>query len=492
MELVVPLSLVAIVGGIRLAAAWLDQGVYWPDEVYQYLEQAHRMVFGYGFVPWEFFEGRRSWVLPGAIAAMWKTATLLGVNDSRWLVFLARAAAALVSTASVGVAAMKAGQRGKPGAAAFTAVAAGFFPILLLVGYRTFSETFAGALLVLIWALLERGASSREDVGITRALVAGLLAGLVFAFRIQILPALAVLGLSLVVRKRRHDFQWFGFGAVVSVWLFAGLLDAVMLGEPFASTIDYLGFHVVTGGAAFGKHHPAFYLITLWTSGGVFTLALLAGFVAGVRRAPVAAIAFLSILASHAIIPHKELRFLVIALPLGCVTAGVGLAEILARVRNAPRGAPELLAGVLGAGLLFRAATNPFAAYGAFMHPGASPWGFEASINRLLHDAGRRPDLCGLGDLAGENIVYDGGYTWLHEDVPIVSMQHHPWRLAVDPVAAATVNYAIVPDALVPKYPGWTRVEADGAYALIRRDGGCEHHPELAPRVLDRPLSEGG
>ena len=35
-----------------------------PDEIIQYLEQAHRIVFGYGVVPWEFREFIRSWLIP--------------------------------------------------------------------------------------------------------------------------------------------------------------------------------------------------------------------------------------------------------------------------------------------------------------------------------------------------------------------------------------------------------------------------------------------
>src|SRR4030095_10911893 len=34
------------------------------DEIIQYLEQAHRIVFGYGAVPWEFREFIRSWLIP--------------------------------------------------------------------------------------------------------------------------------------------------------------------------------------------------------------------------------------------------------------------------------------------------------------------------------------------------------------------------------------------------------------------------------------------
>jgi len=53
---------------LRLWLAFSDDGVHWPDEIYQTLEPAHRAAFGYGLLAWEFLEGARSWALPGLIA----------------------------------------------------------------------------------------------------------------------------------------------------------------------------------------------------------------------------------------------------------------------------------------------------------------------------------------------------------------------------------------------------------------------------------------
>ena len=55
---------------VRLWVAWTDQGIIWPDEIYQSLEPAHHLAFGYGFTAWEFVDGARSWVFPGLLAAV--------------------------------------------------------------------------------------------------------------------------------------------------------------------------------------------------------------------------------------------------------------------------------------------------------------------------------------------------------------------------------------------------------------------------------------
>ena len=61
-----------VVLGIGLAArlfvALAFPNVLAADEVFQFLEQAHRLVFGAGVVPWEFQIGLRSWLIPLLLA----------------------------------------------------------------------------------------------------------------------------------------------------------------------------------------------------------------------------------------------------------------------------------------------------------------------------------------------------------------------------------------------------------------------------------------
>ena len=85
----------------RVVLAVEDQGIFWPDEIYQSLEQAHRAVFGYGFTPWEFRDGARSWLFPGALALLWKVAATVGVRSGIVLVLLAKLT--MVAVALVGL-----------------------------------------------------------------------------------------------------------------------------------------------------------------------------------------------------------------------------------------------------------------------------------------------------------------------------------------------------------------------------------------------------
>ena len=54
----------------RLLAIIAFPSLHHPDENFQLFEQAHRIAFGYGVVPWEFRDGVRSPVLPYGLAAL--------------------------------------------------------------------------------------------------------------------------------------------------------------------------------------------------------------------------------------------------------------------------------------------------------------------------------------------------------------------------------------------------------------------------------------
>src|SRR3989442_1951489 len=75
-------SALVLGSAIRIWLSLNDDGIYWPDEIYQSLEPAHRLVFGYGIVAWEFSDGARNWAFPGFVAALFQGGRLIG-DDPR-------------------------------------------------------------------------------------------------------------------------------------------------------------------------------------------------------------------------------------------------------------------------------------------------------------------------------------------------------------------------------------------------------------------------
>jgi len=64
------LGVVLLSVGLRLMPVLFLPSLNWDDEIFQATEPAHRLVFGYGIVAWEFQLGMRSWILPGTIAGL--------------------------------------------------------------------------------------------------------------------------------------------------------------------------------------------------------------------------------------------------------------------------------------------------------------------------------------------------------------------------------------------------------------------------------------
>src|SRR5262245_20694167 len=86
---------------LRLVLAWSSEHIGHADELFQYLEQAHRLVYGYGFIPWEFHFGARNWLLPGALAGLLEFLRLLGLDQPAAYVPLIKSTLAILSVSVV-------------------------------------------------------------------------------------------------------------------------------------------------------------------------------------------------------------------------------------------------------------------------------------------------------------------------------------------------------------------------------------------------------
>jgi Alg9-like mannosyltransferase family len=71
---------------VRIFNALTIRTFFQPDEYYQALEPAWKLVFGYGEVTWEWTEAIRSFVFPGLFALIWSAAKALGIQDANTLV----------------------------------------------------------------------------------------------------------------------------------------------------------------------------------------------------------------------------------------------------------------------------------------------------------------------------------------------------------------------------------------------------------------------
>ena len=81
----------------RVFNAFAVRTYFNADEFWQSLEVAHRMVFGYGYVTWEWTRGLRGFTHPLIFAAVYKVAAMLGLDSVPVLVWSPRVVQALIA-----------------------------------------------------------------------------------------------------------------------------------------------------------------------------------------------------------------------------------------------------------------------------------------------------------------------------------------------------------------------------------------------------------
>lgn len=399
-------AILALAFVLRLGTALTQTHVLFFDETLQYFEQGHRLAFGSGIVPWEYFDGIRSWLLPALIALAMLAADRFS-DDPMLYVGLVRGACAGLSLAVV-LAGYRMGER--TGGRTAAILTGGFCAIwfdLIYFAPAAMTEVLAAHCAIAALYLGETSQSKR------RVFWVGALFGAAVCLRYQYAPALA---LAAIWQYRRHMglmWPWLFMGAAGVLLAFSGVLDAITWGMAFQSIWLNFARNSLSGiAAAIGTEPWRYYLDYLIVA--LAPLPLLLGLAAvGARQFPALAIAAAAVLLTHSLVPHKEVRFIYLALAAFPILIGLGASHLLRLL--AARGAIRAAAAGGPAFLLAAAALSWFIA----TQPLAGRWSFQRGMVHAFLAAHAEPGLCGLRvrDIPSWK---SGGYTYLHRDVPLV------------------------------------------------------------------------
>lgn len=453
----------------RLVAAIADHGVIWPDEIYQSVEPAHRLVFGNGLLAWEFQLGARSWFFPAQFAPFLEVGNLLGAESGVALMAFARLLMVAYQVLAAAGAARLAGLIAGPRAglvAAFVVIA---LPIQVIFGSRCMSEIASQTWIIWAIYLLAHGdARSARRVGM-------LLAGAVF---IRYQNAAIVLGVAgvYVARGQWRQLGQFALGGSV-IALAGGLLDLVTWGRFFHSLIVYVDFNLLQGKASnWGTSPWHFYVRTLWASGGPFVVLVAIGHLGALFARSRLVLEIMALeamfLGAHMLVPHKELRFVLPIVPLAAVATAIGWTSLIGRFR-VHRGvvAGMCVAACASSAVTVAGVTMADLGYGLPHEAGGahSAWGVDDDMHRALSYVGRERTACGV-------IVtrWAGSYIYLHRNMPLLN--------GFSPAAYASSNFLIGEFA---GDHGPYRLRARlGSVTILERPGGCAPVPAGYPRPL--------
>jgi len=464
--------------------SWLVlRNMIWPDELFKTLEQAHRAVFGYGVVPWEFREGvGASWILPGMLAGMM---TLASTFSSSVTAYLA-ACAALMSAISLAPlwATFRSAftEYGLRAAIAATAVCVVWFELVFFAP-KALTEVVGGNCLATGVLLADHcvrahraGTSPRaRTVAIAAALIA-----LAAIFRIQLAIA-SFVGFVYLLRPLPARLRWFAVGGAFAMVVVTALVDTFTWGYPFQSYISNIYVQIVEGKSKNYGVSPwyAYFEVyaKIWGAGGLVVLAL-AGL--GARRRPILALCAVAVLLTHVPIAHKEYRFaypFAVPVPRPASPGTPGVIRWLERTRGArlaTLGACGLvtlwLAISLQCAVGFHERRTKLAL--TFSRP---QWHWSLHRGGLfameyLHDV---PDLCGVGTI-GTFVYATGGYTYLHRDVPLFEAFGKEDIGGLAPYLNAYILAWIPGIENVESFQGFHRDRCFEEVCVYRRPGPCK------------------
>ena len=180
---------------LRLGLHMFSDFISYPDELHNYLEQGHRLAFGYGIITWDWHWGARSYLLPAIIAALLLPFKWLGIDHPAYYVPFVEAFFCVVSLLIPwGLYHFTRHQYGETaGRIALLLGVVNFY--LLAFAAKTLTETVTGAVLAAALGMAGRP-FIRGDAG---AWLFGIMLGAIACLRYLYLPVAGILWLIVAL-----------------------------------------------------------------------------------------------------------------------------------------------------------------------------------------------------------------------------------------------------------------------------------------------------
>jgi GPI mannosyltransferase 3 len=483
------------------AAIALPNSAYF-DEVFQSREQAHRLVFGYGAVPWEFRDAARNWVFPAFIAGVIRATGWLGAGSWGYSIAIDIVLAAL-SLTLVWVGFRWAYRVAGLPAAIVTGIACAVWYELIYFAPQALSD------IVAVYALLpglyfgyfaiavdagDSPATRASDAAVrpfgssaNRLFLSGLFLGLAVALRIQLAPAIVIAVLWLC-RSKARGWLPILLGLAVPLAIF-GTVDAFTWGFPFASYVHTITINMLHHKSnMYGTEPAGWYFAEIASR---FGLLLLLAF-AGARRSWFLTSIAASVLLTQTAFAHKEYRFVFAVVPILCILVGLAVASAWNHLgarepasfrgrgltrRIAPAVAVIVLASLIwGSWQKAEEMERPVASEPSHARRGL--WHSASDHIAAFRELSTRNDVCGVG-----TVDFRAGYFYLHHDVPVDLI------VEIEPRKLAASNYIESPKNWAQDIPEYRVQKCWGDDCLYRRDGSCAPMPGYSVTKLMREFN---
>ena len=481
---------------LRLGLHMFSDFVSYPDELQQYLEQGHRLAFGYGLITWEWHWGARNYLLPGIVAALLLPFKWLGIDHPSYYVPFVEAFFCVFSLLIPwGLYHFTRHQHGE--AAGRISLLLGVVNFYLLAfAAKTLTEIMAVVMLAAAMGLAARP-FIRGDGG---AWLFGIMLGVATFLRYLYLPALGILWLAVALAMPARWILRSIAGGLLAILAY-GLLDFFTWGRLFNSIYMHIlwnlsppeGFHTGEGEIFYPQR-------LLFITAGYILLAALA-WLWRPRRHLLTLLMALAVLLPHMLTVHKEFRYIAPMFFLWMPATGWLLSTWFRHARLRPLRA-VLVSGMVGIQLVF----GMLVALGAIKDNWIYKVGeYDKSIDQLgyLHNT---PDFfAGLAwlheqdDLEGVYFTDNNfNYYYMHRNVPIYDLlkQHYAsQKYPGQKLFSHIITYGEVshPDYILSKEIGHVRIYKNfGDLPFYRGDYTQQYYEEPnwqnSRKVLPPPI----
>lgn len=475
------LPVLVLAFAVRAAIALCGDFVLHPDEVMQYLEPAHRLVFGSGVTYWEFFYGARAWLVPGLVAGVLKGFDFIGLGEPFWYVGGVKLMFCAISLLMpVGMYFFARRHFGEP-SARVALLAGAFWYELVGFAHKPMTEFVAAALLMVLLVMCVRSSVDRVGMVYLVALIAVIAA----AVRVQYAPiALLLLGVFFFrTEKKVH------LAVAAGVFLLAmGLFDAITWdGGLFHSYIANIRFNLIVDQGRAGES-PGYQFLwwLLLASVGMSALCMVIA-LRDLRRYGFLLVLIGLVLLFHSFQAHKEYRFVFAVVPLWLLVG----ADMVAQVRGNARvwGLVAVLFAAVSIGGVLNALPSQDQVYRAFSRE-TGKVGFirgQDPIFAAYRYLARAPGVLGVWQV--DRPYYNlPGYYYLHREIPFYDTFSGRAINKGLAITAASVSHIVSENANLT-ISGYTVEKKFGDVQVWRRD---ENDAPIRQWEVYNPIIIGG
>ncbi|XP_061203440.1 GPI mannosyltransferase 3 [Neopsephotus bourkii] len=329
-----PARLLVLAVALRALNCFLVQTSFVPDEYWQALEVAHRVVFNYGHLTWEWAHGLRSYSYPLIFAGIYKALQLLALDDVQLLIWVPRLAQAVLAA----FADVKLYSLVRHLENAETAKWVYFCQLCSWFTWYSCTRTLTNTMetLLTIFALSYYPIRGSKMGSSCKYLA-------LIALAIIIRPTAVILWIPLVFshffqEQRKADFILHSCIPVGLVTIGTSLIiDRVFFGEWVLVQLNFLKFNVLQNFGTFYGSHPWHWYFTqgLPVILGTHLPFFIHGCVLAPKRYRIFLMAVIWTVLVYSTLSHKEFRFIYPVLPFCIFFCGYSLKHLKAWKKSA-------------------------------------------------------------------------------------------------------------------------------------------------------------